>query len=334
MKNYKNYVDDLKRQKTELVTALNVKGVEATNDETFNTLVPKVETISTGKPEQEKTVSITHSGSTIVTPDSGKVLSKVTAQVTDGTMTNNISVDNSGLITVNTQITGGYIATNARQATKQLTTQSAKTITPTTSDQTAVTSGKYTTGAITVKGDSNLKAENIKKDVSIFGVTGSLESGGSGDYSETWVWNENPFLNNEELNISSKISLKVSQRIYTSIRIATEIDPRNDTLYQYISCSFRNETDKYSTEIYLKDTGWESPNYRKITFLEPPTGDLLTYLQANAVKQPSDQAIQTDKTVTITKSGTTKITPDAPYDAMSKVSVNVNNITIWYDSID
>lgn len=180
MKNYKNYVDDLKRQKTELVTALNVKGVEATNDETFNTLVPKVETITTGKPEQEKTVSITHSGSTIVTPDSGKVLSKVTAQVTDGTMTNNISVDNSGLITVNTQITGGYIATNARQATKQLTTQSAKTITPTTSDQTAVTSGKYTTGAITVKGDSNLKAENIKKDVSIFGVTGSLESGGSG----------------------------------------------------------------------------------------------------------------------------------------------------------
>jgi hypothetical protein len=35
-------------------------------------------------------------------------------------------------------------------ATQQLSTQAAKTITPSTSSQTAVASGKYTTGAITV----------------------------------------------------------------------------------------------------------------------------------------------------------------------------------------
>ena len=67
-------------------------------------------------------------------------------------------------------------------ATKQLTTQGAKWITPTTSNQEAVASGKYTTGTVTVYGDAKLKAENIKKGISIFGVAGSYEgSGGSSD---------------------------------------------------------------------------------------------------------------------------------------------------------
>lgn len=30
---------------------------------------------------------------------------------------------------------------------------------------------------------------------------------------------------------------------------------------------------------------WINEAYRTITFLEPPTGDLLTWLQSNAVKQ-------------------------------------------------
>ncbi len=32
-------------------------------------------------------------------------------------------------------------------------------------------------------------------------------------------------------------------------------------------------------------SGWVDQKYRTIKFLEPPTGDLLTWLQANAVKQ-------------------------------------------------
>ena len=115
-----------------------------------------------------------------------------------------ISVSSSGLITA----TAGD-----KSATQQLSTQAAKTVTPTTSSQTAVASGKYTTGAITVgaipssyvkpsatksattytpstsnqtiaagtycsgaqtiKGDVNLKAENIKSGISIFGITGT-----------------------------------------------------------------------------------------------------------------------------------------------------------------
>ena len=68
----------------------------------------------------------------------------------------------------------------SKSGTKQLTTQAAKTIIPSTSNQTAVASGRYTTGTITVKGDSNLKAENIAEGISIFGVTGTHSGGGGG----------------------------------------------------------------------------------------------------------------------------------------------------------
>ena len=60
-----------------------------------------------------------------------------------------ISVGSNGLITA----TAGD-----KSATHQLAFQAAKTITPTTADQIAVSSGYYTGGDITVTGDSNLVA--------------------------------------------------------------------------------------------------------------------------------------------------------------------------------
>ena len=72
-------------------------------------------------------------------------------------------------------------------------------------------------------------------------------------------------------------------------------------------------------------SGFEFYNeaYRKITFDTPPTGDLLTWLQSNATKQPDDTAVQDTKAVTITSNGTVSVTPDAPYDALSSVDVTV-----------
>lgn len=54
--------------------------------------------------------------------------------------------------------------------------QGAQTIVPGTADKT-IPSGKYLTGVQTIKGDSNLVPANIKKGVSIFGVTGTMEEG-------------------------------------------------------------------------------------------------------------------------------------------------------------
>lgn len=81
-------------------------------------------------------------------------------------VTPEISVDASGLITA----TAG-----SKSATYQLAFQAAKTITPSSVNQIAVSSGYYTGGDITVAGDENLMAENIKSGVSVFGVSGTLE---------------------------------------------------------------------------------------------------------------------------------------------------------------
>ena len=89
-----------------------------------------------------------------------------------------IDVSAGGLITATTEQEKGYVPGGTKSATKQLPTQAAKTVTPGTTNQTAVASGRYTTGAVTVKGDANLKAKNIAEGVSIFGVTG-MHSGGA-----------------------------------------------------------------------------------------------------------------------------------------------------------
>lgn len=87
-----------------------------------------------------------------------------------------ISVSAAGLITATAEQQEGYVPGGTKSSTKQLPTQAAKTVTPGTTNQTAIASGRYTTGAVTVKGDANLKAENIAEGVSIFGVQGTHSS--------------------------------------------------------------------------------------------------------------------------------------------------------------
>ena len=57
--------------------------------------------------------------------------------------------------------------------------KAAETITPGTENQT-IAANQYLTGAQTIEGDGNLSAGNIKKGVSIFGVSGTLETGSTG----------------------------------------------------------------------------------------------------------------------------------------------------------
>lgn len=59
---------------------------------------------------------------------------------------------------------------------KKFLTKSGGTVTPGTSQKIACEEGRYTTGTIYVAGDSNLKSENIKSGVSIFGIAGTLKS--------------------------------------------------------------------------------------------------------------------------------------------------------------
>lgn len=130
-------------------------------------------------PTQTKTVTPTAS-SQIITPDSGKFLSNVTvnAMPTATQATPSISVNSNGLITASSTQSAGYVSAGTKSNTKQLTTQAAKTVTPSESSQTAVVSGVYTTGAVTVDAipDSYIVDEEITtQDNLIAQITSALE---------------------------------------------------------------------------------------------------------------------------------------------------------------
>lgn len=86
-------------------------------------------------------------------------------------------------------------------------------------------------------------------------------------FEETWVIEESPGLDGIEMEIPFE---------------------SNSVNYQKIEVRgyFLPSPGIYYDAIKVFDTStWINSSYRTITFLEPPTGDLLTWLQANAVKQ-------------------------------------------------
>lgn len=105
----------------------------------------------------------------------GSVVTGTLAEVAQATPS--IAVSSGGLITASATQSGGIVTAGTKSATRQLTTQGAKTVTPTTTNQTAVSSGRYVTGNVVVAGDENLVPENIAEGVSIFGVSGTHKGG-------------------------------------------------------------------------------------------------------------------------------------------------------------
>lgn len=117
----------------------------------------------------------------------GAVTVPTTATSTGATLTagtNTLTLSKTISLTPNVT-TAGYISQGTAgnitvSLTATVSTQAAKTITPTTATQTALNAGYYTTGAITVASvtsaiDANIVAGNIKSGTTILGVTGTYE---------------------------------------------------------------------------------------------------------------------------------------------------------------
>lgn len=136
-------------------------------------------------------------------------------------------------------------------------------------------------------------------------ITGALEASSSGGAKETWVLNSTA-------DPSDSVKFNVD---FTSNGLSFSSITLSENLRVQIS---------YDSTIVKKHGNWASEAYRKLTFDTPPPGELLTWLQANGVKQPDDTAVQDTKALTITSNGTVSVTPDAPYDALKKVDVTVD----------
>lgn len=169
-----------------------------------------------------------------------------------------IEVDSNGLITASVTQGAGLVAAGTKSSTKQLTTQGTLVITPGTSNKT-IASGRYLTGPQTIKGDSNLKAENIKSGVSIFGVTGSYEGetsdgGGSGSSSGGLVVKKGSTTSNViETGLSSIDYFVIQRSPYTSTGLnqGVYIASSNNVTYSYCSSVSQN----YGVTIALSSYG-------------------------------------------------------------------------------
>lgn len=196
-----NKLNKLLDTKEALKTAITAKGQTISDDDTFASYADKVYAIETGI----DTSGATATAADIVYPKTAWVDGElITGEIETRTMSDvtvykstvimpegyyessvygvvpsveqavpNITISNTGLVMASVTQGAGYVSSGTKSNTKQLTTQDTKTVTPSTSSQTAVASGVYTTGVITVAGDANLTASNIKSGVTIFGVTGT-----------------------------------------------------------------------------------------------------------------------------------------------------------------
>lgn len=99
---------------------------------------------------------------------------------------------------------------------------------------------------------------------------------------ETWVMNENiNFTNAEFSTLVSTFDVRQNRvRTFKKIKIEKMRFGKNIV--------FEEPVDGGVSFYAYEMDGWNNGEYgydRTITFLEPPTGDLLTWLQENAVKQ-------------------------------------------------
>jgi uncharacterized repeat protein (TIGR02543 family) len=175
----------------------------------------RIKQIQGAKEEQTKTVTPTTSSQDVL-PDTNKVLSKVTVNAIPTETKSQQPNLSSGDQTINatsgkfmtsftiTKDTINHIASNIRsgitlygvtgnlQSAKE---EETKTVTPNFSSgnvDVTPTSGKVMT-QVTINKDGNLIADNIKKDVTVHGITGTLESGG-GSLPTLTSTPTNPFL--------------------------------------------------------------------------------------------------------------------------------------------
>lgn len=108
-------------------------------------------TTATGSIASKSSTDLTANGATVTAPAGyySAAASKSVATTTHPKPTASVN-STTGVVTASHTQTAGYVSAGTTTGTLELSTQAAKTVTPTTSSQTAVAAGKYTTGAVTV----------------------------------------------------------------------------------------------------------------------------------------------------------------------------------------
>lgn len=146
-------------------------------------------------------------------------------------------------------------------------------------NQTIIPDNGKVLSKVTVTKPTTMIPENIKKDVNIGGVVGTLENSGGVSVGETWLLHCD-FDRTKEKEFRAKFTS--DGKTYNSIKIGGVVASGDVDRYEVFY-----DTETILTERYVFN---DTDARRRITFADSPTGDLLTWLKASATKQPNNTA--------------------------------------------
>ena len=167
------------------------------------------------------------------------------------------------------------------------------------------------------------KGGTVPASQTVANLATAIDSIPAGGAKETWVIKDNAPVDENSYELAkTNISFTSAGANFVAVEVYT--DGIVIWLKYYTTANTAIEVSSFEPGPGMEDKFyWQNNAYKKLTFDTPPTGDLLTWLQSNGIKQPDDTAVQDTKALTITSNGTVSVTPDAPYDGLSSVDVAV-----------
>lgn len=228
-------------------------------------------------------------------------------------MANQVIIDKSKLTAIGNAIrskTGGSSNLTADQMASEITdkmlvptsTKQATTYTPTTSNQT-IASGTYLIGTQTIKGDSNLVAGNIKKGVSIFGVTGTYETPIDLDDITTMSWQQLSELSSKGVDLSGCLGQTKQISVSGSTINARLVSMKYNGTKRYVFMTSQVLPTQYKmqTNSTTKTSGgWKNTTFKTTlegTIFNSINSDLRSYMKSITLPYTSGSGNHSNDTI-------------------------------------
>lgn len=185
----------------------------------------------TGNIASKSSSDLTASGDTVTAPAGyyPNAASKSVATTTHPNPTASINAT-TGVVTAFHTQTSGYVAAGTTTGTLPLTTQAAKTVAPTESEQTAVSAGVYTTGAVKVGAISSTYvgsdvAQNDSSDLTASGATVTAPAGFYAESASKTVASGSASTPATSITANPTISVNASGLITASVSGSKSVTP-------------------------------------------------------------------------------------------------------------